>query len=169
MSHRTRSAEPQTCDCRRAQHTHGTRLMYAKHSCGCAPCTAANTQHSKGHTARQRSEAAAAAAGAPAPTRGLFVATFPYYGGYTRPHLERVLRPAVAALAEKQDVQLLPGDLRVRLDRTGAGVFVVVGVPAVSARPPAEVRERAAVLADEHEQAHPVLARWIHKHLEVAA
>lgn len=108
---------------------------------------------------------------ATAPVEGLFVATFVYFGGYTRPHLERTLRPLMAALAQAQGVQLLAGDLRVRVDWVGPRnrALVVAALPAVSSRPVAEVRERAAALAGEHEQVHPRLARWIHEQLEVAA
>lgn len=107
---------------------------------------------------------------APAPSTAtdLFIATFPYYGGLTPQRLHRILRPEVAALAAAQGVELLAGDPVVRVDRTGAGAFVVVAHPAESSRPAGEVRERAAVMASEHEQAHPALARWISKHLEVA-
>lgn len=101
--------------------------------------------------------------------RGRFVATFPYYGGLTRERLARHVRWPFLELAEAEGVELLPGDPTVRIDRTGAGDFVVVSQAAVSRRPVAEVRRRAAEMAYEHEQAHPLLTKWITKHLEVAS
>lgn len=101
--------------------------------------------------------------------RGRFVATFPYYGGLTRERLARHVRWPFLELAEAEGVELLPGDPTVRIDRTGAGDFVVVSQAAVSRRPVAEVRRRAAEMAYEHEQAHPLLAKWITKHLQEVA
>ena len=43
---------------------------------------------------------------------------------------------------------------------------IVITMVAVSRRPVAEVRRRAAEMAYEHEQAHPLLAKWITKHLQ---
>lgn len=173
MTRRIRSPEPQSCDCPRAQHVHGTFPMYQTHKCGCAPCTSANADNRRKYRHRTAPPKAAKPAAIPEPapttTEDLFVATFPYYGGYSVPHLRRVLRYEVFALAEAQGVELLPGDPQIRIDRTGAGVFAVVLHRAESSRPVAEVRERAAVLAYEHEQAHPALARWINKHLQEVA
>ena len=156
---RTRPKAPVDCNCVRAQHRHGTRSMYQQHSCGCDPCYFAYNNR------RDPAERPAPAA----ETGGLFVATFPYDGGFSQERLARALRPEVARLAAAQAVRLLPGDIRVRFDRTGAGTFVVAAIPAVSDRPAAEVRSRAAEFAYEHEQAHPELARWVSKHLEEAA
>lgn len=101
--------------------------------------------------------------------RGLFVATFPYFGGLTRQRLARHVRWPFVELAQQQGVELLPGDPTVRIDRTGAGEFVVVSQAAVSRRPAAEVRRRAQEMAWEHEQAHPRLSEWITRQLEEAA
>jgi hypothetical protein len=101
--------------------------------------------------------------------RGQFVATFPYYGGLTRQRLARHVRWPFLELALREGVELLPGDPTVRVDRTGAGEFVVVSQAAVSREPLVEVRHRAQEMAYEHEQAHPLLAKWITKHLEVAS
>lgn len=103
------------------------------------------------------------------PIRGLFVATFPYYGGLSPERLRRILRMEIAALAAAQGVHLLAGDLAVRIDRTGAGVFVSAAIAAESDRPLAEVEQRAAEMTWAHEQAHPQLARALTKTLEEVA
>lgn len=100
--------------------------------------------------------------------RGQFVATFPFYGGMSRERLRRHVRWPFLELAQLQGVELLSGEPVIRIDRTGAGDFVVVSQAAVSRLPAAEVQRRAAEMAYEHEQAHPLLAKWITKHLEVA-
>lgn len=164
---RTRSETPVSCDCARTRHEHGTRVMYQRHGCGCDPCYAASSAYTP-HTPRDPRPTPDTAQPAPAIT-GLFVATFPYYGGLSPQHLRRVLRMKVAALAEEQGARLLVGDLRVRMDRTGAGYFVSVAVPAESSAPMHEVQRRAAELAWRHEQAHPRLARSITRSLEGVA
>ena len=100
--------------------------------------------------------------------RGQFVATFPFYGGMSRERLKRHVRWPFLELAEQAGVELLPGDPQIRIDRTGAGEFVVVSHAAVSRRSAAEVRRRAAEMAYQREQAHPLISKWITKHLEVA-
>lgn len=159
---RTRSSEPVSCDCGR--HVHGTASMYQHHLCGCTPCTDAYTEYRAGR--RGFSEPP------PPPAvgiTGVFVATFPYFGGLSRQRLGRHVRWPFLELAEQHGVELEPGDPVIRVDRTGAGTFVVVSQPARSARPVAEVRRRAAEMAYEHEQAHPLLAKWITKHLQEVA
>lgn len=164
---RSRPTTPATCDCTGARHEHGSTGMYARHKCGCDTCFTATA-------ARRRARKGTAATPAPVPSggpviRGLFVATFPYYGGLSRQRLLRILRMEVAALAEAQGVRLLSGDLLVRIDRTGAGVFVSVAIAGESVRPLVEVRQRAAELAWRHEQAHPQLARVLTRSIEEVA
>lgn len=147
---RSRASKPASCDCARAAHVHGTAVMYQNHRCGCSPCTHAYGEYRTGR--RGFSEAD------PTPVRGLFVATFPYYGGLSPQRLRRILRSEVAALAAEQGVRVLAGDLRVRVDRTGAGEFVAVAVPAETSIARTEVDQRAAEFAWRHEHAHPQLA-----------
>lgn len=165
---RTRSRVPATCTCSKTRHEHGTRWMYQTHECGCDPCFDANTiyRRARGNRAESMKQTS------PAPAQlveGLFVAVFPYHGGLSPQRLRRILRMEVARLAAAQDVWLLSGDLRVRIDRTGAGVFVSVAVPAETDYPVGEVRVRAAELAWQHEQAHPFLAHRITQQLEEVA
>ncbi|WP_140398437.1 hypothetical protein [Brachybacterium massiliense] len=165
MTGRTRSrpTSPAECTCKKAHHEHGTTGMYDRHKCGCDPCYAA---------ARSRREARTDVAPQPADEhaiQGLFVATFPYYGGLSPQRLRRILRTEVAALAEGQGVRVLAGDLVVRIDRTGAGVFVAVAVPAETLAPLVEVNQRAAELAWRHEQAHPLLAKALISSIEEEA
>ncbi|MGW9825091.1 hypothetical protein ACUXNS_000075 [Brevibacterium pityocampae] len=37
-----------TCDCPRARHEHGTRVMYVSHKCRCRPCTDAAAEYAQG-------------------------------------------------------------------------------------------------------------------------
>lgn len=164
---RTRPTEPVDCTCKIARHEHGSTGMYAQHKCGCDTCHVAEA-------ARRRARNGTAPEPDPAPsdvpvTPGLFVATFPYFGGISPQRLRRILRMEVAALAEAQGVRLLSGELVVRIDRTGAGVFVSVAIGAESVRPLAEVWQRAAELAWRHEQAHPQLARALSRTIEEVA
>lgn len=162
---RTRPTTPADCDCHIKKHVHGTAAMYQDHRCGCTTCSHAYAEY----RAKRRGYSEQTPAPFDGPIEGLFIATFPYYGGLSPQRLRRILRAEVAALAEAQGVDLLPGDPVVRVDRTGAGAFVVVRHPGVSARPLAEVRRRAGQMAYEHEQAHPSLARWINEHLKGVA
>lgn len=134
--------------------------MYQKHSCGCTPCGDAYSQYRRGQ--RGFTETIELVG-------GLFVATFPYFGGLSPQRLRRILRMEVAALAEAQGVRLLSGEMVVRIDRTGAGAFVSVAVDGQSERPLREVQQRAAELAWRHEQAHPQLARALTGSLEEVA
>lgn len=175
MSRQRRSTEPKNCDCLRATHTHGTRAMYDTHRCGCTDCATAKINYAadqrRGAHRRSNNTPTRAPVPTPAPVTatGLFVATFPYYGGLTPQRLRRILRMEVAALAEAQGVRLMSGDPRVRFDRTGAGVFVSVAIAAESTAPPDEVQRRAGELAWRHEQAHPQLARALTRTLEEVA
>lgn len=164
---RTRPAEPVECTCKIARHEHGSTGMYAQHKCGCDTCHVAEAvrRRVRNGTAPEPDLAPSDGPGTP----GLFVATFPYFGGISPQRLRRILRMEVAALAEAQGVRLLPGELVVRTDRTGAGVFVSVAIDAESVRPLAEVQQRAAELAWRHEQAHPQLARAISRTIEEVA
>lgn len=163
MTGRTRSrpVEPVDCDCKRKRHTHSTAAMYQNHRCGCTPCTHAYAEYREGRRGFSDPD--------PTPIQGLFVATFPYYGGLSPQRLQRILRTEVAALAEGQGVRVLAGDLLVRIDRTGAGVFVAVAVPAETLAPLVEVNQRAAELAWRHEQAHPLLAKALISSIEEEA
>lgn len=134
--------------------------MYQKHSCGCTPCSDAHSQYRRGQ--RGFTETIPLVS-------GLFVATFPYFGGLSPQRLRRILRMEVAALAEAQGVRLLSGELVVRIDRTGAGAFVSVAVDGQSERSLREVQQRAAELAWRHEQAHPQLAQALTGSLEEVA
>lgn len=163
---RTRSSEPVVCSCTRTRHKHGTPRMYQHHRCGCDACVTANTKQRAAFRAANRPPAPEPP---PPPRVDLFVATFPYGGGFSRQRLARALRPEVARLAEAQGVRLLDEELQLRIDRTVAGKFVVVAMRAESERPAGEVRARAAEFAYEHERAHPRLARWVSKHIEEAA
>lgn len=95
---------------------------------------------------------------------GRFVATFPFHGGMSAARMRRKLRPEVMAMADQQGV-VLSSELRFRLDRTGAGKFVLVEAEAFSTREDREVCEHAELMAYEHEVAHPALSRWIGRHL----
>lgn len=161
---RSRPTTPATCTCANARHEHGSDGMYGRHKCGCDTCYDAQI-------ARRRIRSGKPTTPEPAPTaptiQGLFVAIFPYYGGLTPQRLRRILRMEIAALAEAQSVRLLSGDLRVRTDRTGAGVFVSVAVPAEASAAAVEVQRLATELAWRHEQAHPQLARALSRSLEM--
>lgn len=161
---RSRPTTPATCTCKTTRHEHGSQGMYGRHKCGCDTCYDAQI-------ARNRIRSGKPTPPEPTPTgptiQGLFVATFPYYGGLTPQRLRRILRMEIATLAEAQGVRLLSGELRVRIDRTGAGVFVSVAIAAESVRPLAEVQRCAAELAWRHEQAHPQLAWVLDRSLEM--
>jgi len=96
---------------------------------------------------------------------GTFVATFPFYGGWSPARIVRAVRPEVHAMAAAQGVEIT-GDPIVRLHRTPRGALVVVRAAATSTRPPAEVRAHAEHMAYEHELIHPHLAREITEQLE---
>lgn len=162
---RSRPTAPVDCDCKVARHEHGSQGMYGRHRCGCDTCHAAEAARRR---ARNGSAPGTAPSGGPV-VPGLFVANFPYYGGLSPERLRRILRMEVAALAEAQGVRLLSGELAVRIDRTGAGVFVSVAIDAESDRSLAEVQQRAAELAWRHEVAHPQLARALNDSLEEVA
>lgn len=95
---------------------------------------------------------------------GTFVATFPFHGGMSSQRIRRALRPDVYAIADRQGV-VITSELQFRLDRTGAGQFIVVQAEGFSTRPVAEVRKHAELMAYEHEVAHPAMSSWIGRQL----
>lgn len=166
---RSRSSVPVECRHKQVRHEHGSSLMYISDGCGCDACTVA---YSTAQAERRDETKRAEASDLPSTeitARGQFVATFPAQRGMTRTRLARHHRWDFYELAAVQGVELLPGDPTIRVDRTGAGEFVVMSQAAVSRRPVVEVRSRAAEMAYEHEQAHPLLAKWITKHLQGVA
>lgn len=100
--------------------------------------------------------------------QGMFVATFPIHGATSDARAKRQAYDQLLALTREQGVTVLKA-WTFRVEHTRAGRFLTARAPAESARPIEEVRSRAELFAYEHEQAHPALAHWIHKHLEVAA
>lgn len=158
---RTRSPEPVDCDCTKSRHVHATAVMYQEHRCGCTPCGDAFREYRAKRLGYNDPVQAA-------PVTGEFVATFPMHGGISEARAKRQAYDQLLALTREQGVTVLkPWTFRV--ERTRAGLFLTARAPAESDRPVTEVRAAAEHFAYEHEQAHPALAQWITKHLEVAA
>lgn len=164
------------CDCVKAQHEHGTWQMYKVDGCGCDPCTTAYTAYSRDLAARRTAARPAKRQAAPKQAatppqdlvQGVFVATFPIHGGTSDARAKRQAYDQLLALTREQGVTVKAA-WQFRVEHTRKGRFLTARAPAETDRPRAEVRAAAEHLAYEHEQAHPALARWIHKHLEVAA
>lgn len=98
-------------------------------------------------------------------TTGQFVATFPVHGGISETRAARQAYDQLIALTRDAGV-VVKGKWVFRLDNTATGSFLIARAPAETDRPCAEVLAAAEHFADEHELDHPLLAKWVGKHLE---
>ncbi len=98
-------------------------------------------------------------------TEGMFVAVFPYLGGWSTERIRRNLRPLLVILATDQHANLT-GEVTFHLENTAQGAQVVVAsAPAVTTTPAREVREHAADVAGALQLPLPHLAAWMRAHL----
>lgn len=167
---RTRSPEPVDCTCKVARHEHGTVAMYGSHRCGCDPCFDEYTRHQKaiGRRAQTRDAPSPARDSEHAPTVGEFVASFPFYGGMSGARARRIALEQMIEMVREQDITVT-GNFIYQFERGPGGAFLTVRAPAESSRSTAEITASAVHMAEQREQAHPALARWITQHLEGVA
>lgn len=157
---RTRPQVEAVCDCPRAQHVHGTPVMYQVHGCGCDDCGHEYSEYRAGRRAF--------GGPAPAPISGQFVAAFPVHGGISKTRAARQAYDQLISLTREQGV-VVKGVWAFQLERTPMGMFLTARAPAETDRSRAEVLAAAEHFAYEHERAHPLLARWVTGHLEGVA
>lgn len=101
-------------------------------------------------------------------TIGQFIATFPVHGGISETRAARQAYDQLIALTRDAGV-VVKGAWVFRLDNTATGAFLIARAPAETDRPSADVLAAAEHFAAEHELDHPLLAKWISRHLEEVA
>lgn len=155
------------CTCKRARHEHGTYGAYARDMCGCDACMDAGNAYFRDW--RQKRAMAAEEAARPVQTPGQFIATFPYYGGWSKKRIRRAGALHARQLATEQGIELT-GPLSLRLDPTPAGGWLlIVQGPATITGTPQEVTTTAQHFAYAHDTIAPHLSAWADQHTREAA
>lgn len=156
------------CTCENVRHEHGTITAYYTDKCSCDDCRAAIAEHNRAYVEAKTGRKVTPKSPKP-PHADQFIATFPYYGGYTRAHIRRAGDQAARQLAVEQGIELT-GPLTFRLDPTPAGGWLlVVQGPARTTRPRPAITAAAQHFAYQHTDIAPHLAAWADQHAREAA